>query len=389
MEVEQGRALASAFFSMEELYKEQIKADRDNDDAVALCNAAGKAKEEKDRQAEVIVHSAVVAATKVQDDARKIISRPFEDFFRNELTKLQLEKMAFIENLLYEDREVQLRTNEFIQAISTPLCEHFAAKEVAFKILYLKEKAQIKELAPVLPAVKRIAEIVSNPEKDKTTENLLVLVNDMITNTGITTKKQWSDSSKSLFALILDYGGPALANQIRERIGGPSLSTLYKIVRLPYLIPQRLEPSSFSRAREFFDRLGVQGPFVLAVDATPIIPSLKIRGNKIYGIAQEEDMIVRTADDIIKVPGDKSLQKAKLVNAFILAPVYLSEPIFVLALSPVKNGETADTVSQWYNQAIRMGLENNIHIIGVGADGDSKFRKIFFADILHKKIAGE
>lgn len=35
-------------------------------------------------------------------------------------------------------------------------------------------------------------------------------------------KKHWPDSIKSLFALILDYGGPALANQIRERIGGPS-----------------------------------------------------------------------------------------------------------------------------------------------------------------------
>lgn len=59
-------------------------------------------------------------------------------------------------------------------------------------------------------------------------------------------------------------------------------------------------------------------------------------------------MIVQTADDIIKVVGDKALQKAKLVNAFVLAPVYLSEPIYVLALSPVKNGETADTVSNWF-----------------------------------------
>ena len=71
---------------------------------------------------------------------------------------------------------------------------------------------------------------MSNPEKDEVTKNLLVLINDMVTNNGITMKKQWSDSSKSLFALILDYGGPALSNQIRERIGGPSLSTLYKIV---------------------------------------------------------------------------------------------------------------------------------------------------------------
>ena len=57
----------------------------------------------------------------------------------------------------------------------------------------------------------------------------------------------------------------------------------------------------------------MQGPFVLAVDAMPIIQSLKIRGNKIYGIAQDEDVIVRTADDVIKITGDKSLQKAKLL----------------------------------------------------------------------------
>lgn len=75
--------------------------------------------------------------------------------------------------------------------------------------------------------------------------------------------------------------------------------------------------------------------------------------------------------------GIKSFKKAKLANAFILAPVYLSEPIYILALSPVKNGETADTVSNWYNQAIQMGLEYNIHVIGVEADGDSKFRKFY------------
>ena len=128
---------------------------------------------------------------------------------------------------------------------------------------------------------------------------------------------------------------------------------------------------------EFFNRLGVQGPFVLRVDATPIIPSLQIHGN---------NMIRRTADDIIKLVGDKPLQKAKLVNAFILAPVYLSELIYVLALSPVRNGETADTVSNWYNQAIQMGLENNIHIIGFGADGDSMFRTFYLQTYSKNKL---
>lgn len=84
MEVDQGKALANAFISMEDLFREhKEKADRENDDVVNLCDAAGRAKEkEKDRQAKVIVDSAVAAAAKFQDEARKIISHPFEDFFQ-------------------------------------------------------------------------------------------------------------------------------------------------------------------------------------------------------------------------------------------------------------------------------------------------------------------
>ena len=35
---------------------------------------------------------------------RKMISHPFEDFFRNELKTLHLEKLKFIESLVYEER---------------------------------------------------------------------------------------------------------------------------------------------------------------------------------------------------------------------------------------------------------------------------------------------
>lgn len=64
MEVDKGKAMANAFISMEDLFRERKdKADRENDDVVTLCNAAGRTKEkEKDRQAEVIVDSAVAAA---------------------------------------------------------------------------------------------------------------------------------------------------------------------------------------------------------------------------------------------------------------------------------------------------------------------------------------
>lgn len=155
-------------------------------------------------------------------------------------------------------------------------------------------------------------------------------------------------------------------------MGGPSLTTLYKTVRLPYAIPQNLKSPLFSRARAFFDPLGIHGPFILAVDATPVIPALKVHGNRIYGIAKD-DVIVRIAEDIIKIAGDKSLPKTKLVNAFVISPVYVSNPFYVLALSPVKERETSETVAYWCKEAVRIGLDNNIHIIGIGADGDSKF----------------
>ena len=108
-----------------------------------------------------------------------------------------------------------------------------------------------------------------------------------------------------------------------------------------------------------------------------MIPSLKVCGNRIYGIAKEGDVIVRTAEDIIRIAGDRSLPKTKLVNTFVLAPVYISERFSVLALSPVMSDETSETVPNWYKEAVRMGSENYICIIGIGADGDSKFRKFF------------
>ena len=171
-----------------------------------------------------------------------------------------------------------------------------------------------------------------------------------------------------MFALIRDFGGPALlANQIRERFGGPSLATLYKTVRLPYTSPQTLEQLSFASARDVFDRLEIQGPFILAVDATPVIPSLKVRGNKIFGLAQRDQVVVKSAEDIIRVVEDTSLEKTKLVNAFVIASVHLSEPFYVLELSLVMKGENSQTVSCWFGQAVQMAVDNNLSIIGIGA----------------------
>ena len=39
--------------------------------------------------------------------------------------------------------------------------------------------------------------------------------------------------------------------------------------------------------------------FALAVDATAIIPTLRVRGDRIVGLAMEDEVVVSTAQEII------------------------------------------------------------------------------------------
>ena len=167
----------------------------------------------------------------------------------------QFLNIDLIKNFVFANEEMEHRSHastKLLQEMTVQICGYFAMKEVLHN--------QMSERAVVHPTLKKFAEMLSNPEKDNNNE-LLAIVSDLITNNGKRTGKQWSDSSKSLFAFILDYGGPALVSRVRETMGGPTLTTLYKTVRLPYTIPQKLESPSFSRARAFFDRLGIQGPW--------------------------------------------------------------------------------------------------------------------------------
>ena len=108
-----------------------------------------------------------------------------------------------------------------------------------------------------------------------------------------------------------------------------------------------------------------------------------MHGNKIFGLTQRDQVVVKSAEDIIRVVEDTSFEKTKLFNAFVIAPVHLSEPFYVLALSPVMKGENSQTMSCWFDQAVQMAVDNNLPIIGIGADGDSKVRK-FYMDTYQK-----
>ena len=121
--------------------------------------------------------------------------------------------------------------------------------------------------------------------------------------------------------VVLDYGGPALLRIIREKIGGPSLQTAYATVRSKFHTPTKLEDSTFVKATSFYDRIGYHGPFIIPIDATAILPCIRAKGNKLIGIATEDNIVVKTAQDIIDITSNESMEKARLANAFVLTPL--------------------------------------------------------------------
>lgn len=147
-----------------------------------------------------------------------------------------------------------------------------------------------------------------------------------------------------------------------------------------------MEGSTFSKAASFYERIGYHGPFIIAIDATAILPCIRVKGNKLIGIAtEEEDIVVKTAQDIIDITGSERMEKARLANAFVLTPLKEHVPSFVLAVSAAVKGQNFETVANWFNSAIKWGAQQNLKILGIGADGDSKFRKYYFERFLKRR----
>lgn len=141
--------------------------------------------------------------------------------------------MKLIDQLFTENYKLGQRTQELLISLTEPASKHFAMKKVI--------STHINEVSKTAnPIIKKFTELILHPQKVERPD-LLPVICDLITNINKQTGAQWSNNSKTMFVLILDFGGPALANQIRERFGGPSLATLYRTVRLPYTIPQTLE----------------------------------------------------------------------------------------------------------------------------------------------------
>ena len=281
------------------------------------------------------------------------------------LVRDMTERYAFPE--MYRDKIAQLRVQLALKEDSI----REMTKDLALKNM----NRQLPEIALQLAAV-----IESNGEKSGA---FISLFTDVLRN-NIKDTKRWNDNTKSLFAIILDYGGPSLLKIIKEKIGGPSLQTTYATARSKVPIPTKLEQFMFSKAALFYDSIGYKGPFVLAIDATAILPCLRVKGKRLIGIAVEEDIFVHTAQDIIDITKDETKEKARLANAFVLTPLQEHVPSLVVAVSPVVKGQDSSTVREWFRIALNMGAKEHLQILGIGADGDSKFRKYYVEEFLER-----
>lgn len=246
----------------------------------------------------------------------------------------------------------------------------------------LRTQLQKRNLNKHVPEVALKLACLMKTDSNENRQPFLQILSDLICNKEKETKR-WSDETKSLFAVILNYGGPALAKIIKDRLGGPHLSTIYRTATSSYIISSDLTDSSFAMARIFYDKIGYSGPFILAIDATTVVATLRVKGNRIIGFATENEVSVSTAQDIIDIVNSAPYEKAKLANAFVLAPIVEHVPSFTLCISPVVKGQDYLSVKQWMTKACESGSAHNIEVLGIGADGDSKFRKHYFQE--HKR----
>ena len=120
---------------------------------------------------------------------------------------------------------------------------------------------------------------------DVNTKFIETFLNDLVNSQG-KGRNTWSSNTKSLFALLLDYGGPMVCELVAKNFGGPSVSSVYREARSEKAVAESLTSDSFKVAKVFYDKLGYKGLFSLAIDATATAQIVRCRGNRIIGYAK-------------------------------------------------------------------------------------------------------
>ena len=126
--------------------------------------------------------------------------------------------------------------------------------------------------------------------------------------------------------------------------------------------------------RAHFEAAGYTGPFQIAVNATAVLQTVRVnlKEQLMYGLCCGA---VPTGTFEEMEQAIKTNKLATQAYAFILAPFVDGVNPYILAIVPVKDKESADTVLQWQSDLTRKAIHSGVHVLGFGADGDSKVRK--------------
>ena len=291
--------------------------------------------------------------------------------------------MTTIQSLLQHTVEEHALDEVYIAKICE-LQDQLRNKDMVIEELKtLVTKRDVNRFVPDI-AIK-VASLLDNPSDDCSI--LASILKNLVENQAKNVKR-WNDETKSLFATILDNGGPPLARIVAEKLSGPSLQTMYRSARSDYAISMTLQERTLERAAHLYRSIGYPGVFALAVDATAIIRTLRVWRDRIVGLATEDEVVVSTAQEIIDIVNNKDFEKAQQANAFMLTPLQEHIPAFVLAVAPVYKGQDHALVRHWINQVTLWGGRNDIMVIGLGADGDSKVRKYYVETFISIQLCG-
>ena len=203
----------------------------------------------------------------------------------------------------------------------------------------------------------------------------------------------WSENTLNVFSLLINYGGPKTVTLIRKNFGGPHLSTIYIKSRQNIKVESILKEEAFSLAAKFYrnilkDKISlIDIIFTIAIDATPILPIIRARGNHLVGFATLNTVEVKNAEDIITAFKNRDMTTAQQTYVIVLTPLRSDIPYFILAAPPVIKGESHQTIKNLMVNSVSWGQRNGLNIYGLGADGDAKIRSYYQQRFLKKETA--
>lgn len=115
---------------------------------------------------------------------------------------------------------------------------------------------------------------------DVKTKFIETFLNDLVNSHG-KGRNTWSTTTKSLFATLLDYGGPMVCELVAKNFGGPSVSPVYREARSEKAVAESLTSDGFKDAKVFYEK-------ILVIKACFLLPLMRQLLGKSFDVVEIE-----------------------------------------------------------------------------------------------------